>query len=447
MTMNSTQAHYTTKTKFFTLFCAIFITLLLTVILTYQKSSLFFHVVIPTNYLILPFTLILIGIITEVYGHEYAKKIISFALLCNLFIILFVKLTVYLPAAPTWHQQIDYQKTLNLNLSQVIFLLATLIVAQFLNAWLITHLKKYPSLAGLPLRHFLSSWASVFFSLVILTVFSPTNTLTVINTLSLYLITSAGYVLIALPITYSLINTLKNYLHRPEVKTPKSSQKMLEPRYYAVLCLAFILTILISNIVTQKITQFHWLIFDIGTLLFPLAYVINCMVSEIYGYQHAKKMIWLSFLTNSLMILLFQLVLLMPEATSFKNQIPYAEVFSMVPRIFVASVLASFFGEFTNAWVLSKLKIILQGDYIKTRMFAATAVGFFIDSTIFSFVAFFLILPFIKVVDVAIWEYILKNCFVLLCLKPTALLISRLKRVEQIDYFDHNANYNPFFTK
>ena len=164
-------------------------------------------------------------------------------------------------------------------------------------------------------------------------------------------------------------------------------------KYLGTISVFFVSVLLISNIASTKIVDLRWFTFDGGTLLFPLSYIFGDILTEVYGYKKARGVIWLGFFMALLMSLIFIIVGKLPSASGWNNQNAYDLILGLTPRIVFASLLAYSVGEFSNSFVLAKMKIWTKGKWLWTRTIGSTIVGEFFDSVIFILIAFSGILP------------------------------------------------------
>lgn len=209
----------------------------------------------------------------------------------------------------------------------------------------------------------------------------------------------------------------------------------------------FVVVLLISNIASTKIAQVGFMTLDGGTLLFPLTYIFNDVLTEVYGYKRSRKTIWLGFFSAALMSVILYVVGLLPSATGWENQDAYQKILGQTSRIVLASLTAFFSGEFVNSYILAKMKILTKGKWLWTRTIGSTLAGEFIDSIIFVVIAFAGILPADLVVSLIIFNYLFKTGIEVIFTPVTYAVVNFLKRKESEDYYDTETNFNPFASK
>ncbi|TSD05758.1 MAG: protein of unknown function DUF165 [Parcubacteria group bacterium Greene0714_7] len=218
-------------------------------------------------------------------------------------------------------------------------------------------------------------------------------------------------------------------------------------KYLATLSVFFVSVLLISNIASTKIVDFGWFTFDGGTLLFPLSYIFGDILTEVYGYKKSRSVIWLGFFSALMMSLVLIIVGILPAAADWGNQAAYDAILGLTPRIVMASLIAYFCGEFSNSFILAKMKIATKGRWLWTRTIGSTVVGEFIDSTLFILIAFAGVLPASLLITLIVSNYIFKTGVEIVLTPITYKVIGFLKKKESEDYYDHNTNFNPFVAK
>ena len=224
-------------------------------------------------------------------------------------------------------------------------------------------------------------------------------------------------------------------------------------RYFDLIMAAFVTVLLCSNMIgpgkSCLVTVFGVsLIFGVGNLFFPISYIFGDVLTEVYGYARARKVIWAGFGAMLFYVVMSQLVIAMPvnPAEPFNERLqPALEIcFGASWRIVSASVLAFWVGDFVNSFVLAKMKLLTGGRWLWTRTIGSTAVGQFIDSAIFYPLAFANVWEAETIASVVLFNWLLKVA-VEVCFTPlTYLIVGWLKRVEQEDYFDVHTNFTPF---
>jgi len=232
-------------------------------------------------------------------------------------------------------------------------------------------------------------------------------------------------------------------------------------RYFDFVMAAFVAIILLSNVlgagkfaqVWLPIYNGYWP-FGAGILFFPISYVIGDVLTEVYGYAHARRVIWVGTVAVLFMALMAWVVVALPPAPDWKNQPAYEAIFGQVPRIVFASVCAFWAGEFVNSYVLAKMKLLTQGRMLWARTIGSTIFGEGVDSLIFYPLAFMPI-PFLGlegwpvslVIQILFTQWALKVGWEVVLTPVTYLVVNFLKRREGVDVYDEGTDFTPFRTR
>jgi hypothetical protein len=215
-------------------------------------------------------------------------------------------------------------------------------------------------------------------------------------------------------------------------------------KYLDVITAFFVAVLLISNVASTKIVKLVWFSFDGGTILFPLSYIFGDILTEVYGYARSRKVIWLGFASALLMSVIFIIVGKLPPAPGWNNQDAYDKVLGLTPRIVTASLIAYFLGEFSNSFILAKMKILTRGRWLWTRTIGSTLVGEFVDTMFFVLIAFLGLLPKQLLIATIISNYVFKVGVEVVFTPLTYRIVVFLKRREHEDHYDYQTDFSPF---
>lgn len=215
-------------------------------------------------------------------------------------------------------------------------------------------------------------------------------------------------------------------------------------KYYTWIAVFFVAILLISNIVSTKIVDFGPFAFDGGTLLFPLSYIFWDILTEVYGYKRSRSIIWMGFGAALLMALTVIVVGRLPSASGRTGQEAYQQILGLTPRIVAASLIAYSVGEFSNSYLLAKIKIWMQGKKLRVRTIGSTVVGELFDTTIFVLIAFWGVFDTPLLISILVSNYIFKVGVEVLFTPITYRVVGKLKKAEHEDYYDTETNFNPF---
>ena len=212
--------------------------------------------------------------------------------------------------------------------------------------------------------------------------------------------------------------------------------------YFLVIVGLFVMALVVSNIIAVKLVEVGGRVFDAGTLLFPLTYLIGDVLTEVYGYRRARIVIWIGFLANLVAVGSIQIAIYLPAADFWAgNQGAYETVLGTTWRLFLGSLAAYLVGEFSNSFILAKLKIATEGRWLWTRTISSTIVGEGLDSVIFSTIAFAGTgVPLTNQI-VTIW--VIKVAWEAAATPLTYLVVNFLKRREGVDVYDVDTDFNP----
>lgn len=209
----------------------------------------------------------------------------------------------------------------------------------------------------------------------------------------------------------------------------------------------FAACLLISNILASKIIMLGPWSAPAGVLIFPLAYIINDVIAEVWGYAKARLIIWAGFGVNVLAAFFFMVAINFPAAPFYETQNAFQTILGSSIRIVFASLMAYIVGSFLNAYVMSKFKLMTKGKGFSLRAIVSTLTGEGADSLIFISIAFIGIFPLPVILGMIITQALLKTAYEILVLPFTILVVKKVKEVEGEDAFDENISYNPFRLK
>jgi uncharacterized integral membrane protein (TIGR00697 family) len=219
-------------------------------------------------------------------------------------------------------------------------------------------------------------------------------------------------------------------------------------RYYDFVMAAFCVVLVLSNVVgAAKVATLGGLTFGAGILFFPLSYVLGDVLTEIYGYARARRVIWAGFGATVFAAVMCWVIVIMPPASGWEGQEVYEAAFGQVWRIVGASVIAFWAGEFVNSYVLARMKILTAGKHLWSRTIGSTVFGQGVDSLIFYPLAFLGVWTTEQVVTVMLTNWGLKVLWEVVLTPVTYAVVGFLKRREGVDVFDEGTDFTPFRTR
>jgi uncharacterized integral membrane protein (TIGR00697 family) len=215
-------------------------------------------------------------------------------------------------------------------------------------------------------------------------------------------------------------------------------------KYLNLISGLFVATLLISNTTASKPWQMGPFVFPGGSILFPLTYIFGDVLTEVYGYTRSRQVIWIGFIANLLMAFAYGVVIALPPPPFWSQQSALTATLGQVPRIVLASLIAYLAGEFTNSFVLAKMKIWTKGRHLWARTIGSTVMGQAVDTFLFTGMAFLGVWPFRYVMVTGGSLYLFKVGYETLATPATYAIVGFLKKREGIDTFDLQTNFTPF---
>ena len=216
---------------------------------------------------------------------------------------------------------------------------------------------------------------------------------------------------------------------------------------FMLLGILFNVCLVASNLLEAKVVQVFGITATAGLLVFPISYIINDCIAEVWGYKKARLIIWSGFMSNFLVIGFAQLAVWLPAAPFWEGEEGFNFVFGMAPRIAVASLIAFLVGSFLNAYIMSKMKIASGGKNFSIRAITSTLVGESADSLIFFPIAFFGLVPTRELFILIITQAVLKSLYEVIILPVTICVVKYIKRIDKSDVYDTNMSFNPLKVK
>jgi hypothetical protein len=223
-------------------------------------------------------------------------------------------------------------------------------------------------------------------------------------------------------------------------------------RYLDLVMVAFVVVLVCSNLIgpakaaTLDLPLVGAVTFGAGVLFFPISYVFGDILTEVYGYARARRVIWTGFAALLFASIMAAVIVALPPAPGWENQKVYEIAFGNTWRVAGASMIAYFCGELVNSYVLARMKVRHEGRLMRTRFVASTVAGEAVDSLIFYPLAFWNsgIMPNELVATLVISQFVTKSLVEVTFLPLTTRIVKALKRAEREDYFDRDTDFNPF---
>ncbi|MGN0258612.1 MAG: queuosine precursor transporter [Bacteroides sp.] len=206
----------------------------------------------------------------------------------------------------------------------------------------------------------------------------------------------------------------------------------------------FSVCLIVANLLETKVVQIGGLSVTCGLLVFPISYIINDCIAEVWGFAKARIIIWCGFAMNFFVVALGLLSVQLPAAPFWEGEEHFNFVFGMAPRIVAGSLLAFLVGSFLNAYVMSRMKLKSEGRHFSLRAVVSTLVGETADSLVFFPIAFGGILTVGQLATMMAVQIVLKSLYEVVILPVTIRVVRAVKRMEETDVYDEGISYNIF---
>lgn len=213
---------------------------------------------------------------------------------------------------------------------------------------------------------------------------------------------------------------------------------------YMLLGIVFCVCLVAANLLETKVIKLGPLAITAGMIVFPLSYIINDCIAEVWGFKKARLIIWMGFLMNFMVVGLGQIAVMIPAAPFWEGEDSFNFVFGMAPRIAGASLVAFLAGSFLNAYVMSRMKVRSKGKHFSFRAVVSTLAGESADSLIFFPIAFAGLMPAGELLKMMAVQAILKTLYEIIVLPVTVRVVKYVKRVDGSDVYDDSISYNIF---
>jgi len=224
----------------------------------------------------------------------------------------------------------------------------------------------------------------------------------------------------------------------------------LQERYspwFVLAAVIFITCLITANITAVKLVNIFGLVLPAAIIIFPISYIFGDVLTEVYGYRQARRVIWLGFFCNLITVVAIWIGEVLPSASFWDGQAAYERILGYTPRLLVASFIAYLVGEFANSFVMAKMKIATNGRWLWTRTIGSTLVGEGLDSLIFITVAFWGMVPMIQLVPTIVTQWLVKSAYEAAVTPLTYGAVNFLKKEEGLDAYDYDTRFNPLSIK
>jgi uncharacterized integral membrane protein (TIGR00697 family) len=227
----------------------------------------------------------------------------------------------------------------------------------------------------------------------------------------------------------------------PQIAPPREARFSA---WFVAITALFVTALIVSNIIAVKLIDVGGFILPAAIIIFPVSYLFGDILTEVYGYAAARRVIWLGFFCNLMAVLAMTAGGALPAAGFWaQNQGAYDTILGSTPRLLVASFCAYLVGEFANSYVLARMKVATQGRWLWSRTIGSTIVGEGLDSAVFITLAFAGQIPGAVLGQTIVTQWAAKVAYETIATPLTYAIVTALKRAEGLDVYDYNTNFSP----
>jgi uncharacterized integral membrane protein (TIGR00697 family) len=211
---------------------------------------------------------------------------------------------------------------------------------------------------------------------------------------------------------------------------------------FVVIAALFITCLITANIIAVKVIGIGPVILPVAIIVFPISYIFGDILTEVYGYRLARKVIWLGFICNLIFVFFAWVGQILPPASFWEKQEAYKSILGYAPRLLIASFCGYLVGEFANSFVLAKMKILTRGRWLWSRTIGSTVVGEGLDTAVFITLAYIGTASFVPIM--ILYHWLIKTGYEAVATPFTYAVVNYLKKKEAIDTYDYETKFNPF---
>lgn len=211
---------------------------------------------------------------------------------------------------------------------------------------------------------------------------------------------------------------------------------------FVIITALFVTCLITANIIAVKLIGVGPFILPAAIVVFPLSYIFGDILTEVYGYCWARRVIWLGFFCNLIFVIFAWIGQILPPASFWSGQAAYKVILGYTPRLLLASFAGYLAGEFANSFVLARMKIMTKGRWLWSRTISSTIIGQALDSSIFITLAFIGTPAFLPMI--ILYHWLAKTVIEIVATPLTYIVAGYLKKKEDVDTYDYKTNFNPF---
>lgn len=223
----------------------------------------------------------------------------------------------------------------------------------------------------------------------------------------------------------------------------ENSNKQTYSIWFVAIVAIFVTCLITANIAAVKLVDIAGFIIPAGIIIFPISYIVGDVLTEVYGFRQARRVIWLGFFCNLIAVIGIVAGQYLPAAGFWDAQEAYNRILGYTPRLLLASFLAFLIGEFSNSYVLSRMKVATKGRHLWARTIGSTVVGQGLDSLVFILIAFVGTTPTAALASAIVTQWIFKVLYEAFATPLTYVIVNHIKKKEGIDVYDKDISFNP----
>lgn len=228
---------------------------------------------------------------------------------------------------------------------------------------------------------------------------------------------------------------------------PRAENAVARERYsirFLAVAGLFVSCLIAANLIAVKLVSLWGFLLPAAIVIFPISYILGDVLTEVYGYREARRVIWLGFGCNLVVVVSIWIGQVLPPASFWDGQSAYERILGQTPRILGASFVAYLIGEFANAYVLARMKVATGGRWLWTRTIGSTVIGQGLDSAVFITIAFAGIIPVPALASAVVTQWLVKTAYEAAATPLTYTVVGFLKRADHRDAYDRNIRFSPF---
>jgi hypothetical protein len=214
---------------------------------------------------------------------------------------------------------------------------------------------------------------------------------------------------------------------------------------FVIITAIFVTCLITANIIAVKVISVGPVILPAAIIIFPISYIFGDILTEVYGYRLARRVIWLGFLCNLIFVIFARIGQVLPPASFWGGQQAYESILGYTWRLLIASFCGYLVGEFANSFVLAKMKILTRGRWLWTRTIGSTVAGQGLDTSIFITLAYIGTPSFVPIM--ILYHWLVKTGYEAVATPFTYAVVNYLKKKEAIDTYDYETKFNPFLVR